>query len=246
MDAKVGEPRRGWGCPSHGVIASYLEQRLDAREKSRFEDHLADCDFCLGLIGGLARQQKTREPVEVPDFLVRQAISLAPVKGKQGLPRRGALVPALASLVVAGAVLLNSPQPGNFVPRVSAPTVEKVRQPEVAPKPPGQHSEESDIRSLKAATLKLLLLEPRPESVVRRKGLQFRWKPLGGAAYYEIRVLDSQGDAVWQRQTSNSAAQLPSELPLQPGKYFVWVHVYFKDGRMIKSDTIGFTVANSS
>jgi hypothetical protein len=89
----------------------------------------------------------------------------------------------------------------------------------------------------------LEVLEPQPESVVLRNRLRFRWKPVGDAAYYELRVANSEGDLMWQGQGSSPKAQLPPELPLQPGNYFVWVRAYLHDGRTIKSEPVPFTIA---
>jgi len=236
--------RRRWNCPSDIQVASYLEQRLEPTERSHFEAHLADCDFCLAMVGELVPQQSASDPVDVPARLLRQAIDSVPVQATWRISlRRWALVPALASIVVAGAVLLRSPQARHFMPSASVPR-EKAG-PSVAAQPSAQSQEEKDIRGSNSSPA-LQLLEPRSESVVQREGLKFRWQPMGDVAYYEIRVMDSQGDLVWQAQRSNPSAQVPSNVSIQPGKYFVSVHAYLKDGRTVRSDSVAIIVGGSS
>jgi hypothetical protein len=245
IDARARKTaRRTWNCPSDTAVASYLEQRLEQKERSRFEAHLADCDFCLGIIGDLVRQQRASEPVEVPARLVQRAIDAVPIKANWGLTWRWVLAPALAGVVVASAVLLRSPQPRHSVPSASAPVVEKARPPVAIPQAQLQRPEEPIVRSLKTAAPRLQLLEPRSESVVPREALRFRWRPMANAAYYELRVVNSEGDLMWQGQESKSSAQLPPDVSLRPGKYFVWVHAHLNDGRTIKSETTGFTIAS--
>jgi len=237
--------RQRWSCPSDSQVASYLEQRLDREEKSRFEAHLADCDFCLGVIGDMVRQQRASEPVEAPARLVHQAIDAVPVKASWRLTGRWVLAPALASIVVASAVLFRSPRARDSVPSVSPSMVEKARPPAVTPQPQSQRPEKSSVRNLKTSALRLQLLQPHSESVVPREGFRFRWRPLENVAYYEIRVVNSEGDLVWRGQESKPAAQLPPDLSLRPGRYFVWVYAYLNDGRTVKSDAIAFSIRNS-
>src|ERR1700756_3729791 len=76
--------RRGLNCPSAEQVAAYLDQRLAADDKARFEAHLAHCDFCIGLISSLVQQPEAKEQIEVPAALVRQAINGVPEKASAG------------------------------------------------------------------------------------------------------------------------------------------------------------------
>jgi hypothetical protein len=238
---------RRWTCPSAEQVAAYLEQRLAADDKARFEVHLASCDFCIGLISSLVRQQEAEKQVEAPGLLVRQAIDAVPEKASARRSWRWMFAPALATIVVASAVLLKSPRPAQFAsPNLSAPAVEQTAPPGPVLQSQSRPPRTPEVRSLKTPASSLQLLEPPSGSTVRGEGLRFRWKAVAKAAYYEIRVVNSEGDPVWRAESTDAAAQVPTDLSLRPGKYFVWVRAYLSDGRTLKSDTIAFRIASSS
>ena len=234
--------RRSWKCPSDTRVVAYLEQRLKAEERARFEDHLSDCDFCLDVIGGLVRQQRTLEQPEAPAGLVAKAGAL-PVKTWWRVSRPWILVPALAALVVAVVVLLGPLQHGRTAASIFVPSVEKSRPPVALLKNPSQPSEEQYVRKLATPVETVEVLEPQSESVVLRDRLRFRWRAVGNAAAYEVRVVNAEGDLLWQGQDSKAAAQLPPDFPVPPGAYFVWVRAFLNDGRTIKSDPVPFTIS---
>lgn len=233
--------RRRWKCPSDGRVVAYLERRLDPKERSHLEAHLADCDFCLDIIGGLVRQQRTLELPEAAPHLVDKAANALPAKTRWRISRRWMMIPVFTALLVAAVVLLRSLQPGRSSPSISATAIEKSRPPVALLQTPSQPLEEQYVRRLTPVQM-VEVLEPQPQWVVRRERLRFRWKPVGDAAYYELRVANSEGDLIWQGQESSTAAQLPADLPVRPGAYFVWVRAFLHDGRTIKSDPVPFTI----
>ena len=235
---------RGWRCPSAEQVAAYLEQRLGAKDKASFEEHLAHCDFCIGLISSLVRQQKAEEPVEAPAHLVRQAIDAVLEKASAGRAWRWVLAPALTTIVVASAVLLKSPQPAQVTPP-NVPIVEKAAPPTPVTKSQSRPPVMPEVRSLKTPTTSLQLLEPRSGSIVHGE-LRFHWKAVAKAVYYEIRVVNAEGDPVWRAESTDPAAQLPAGFSLHPGKYFVWVLAHLSDGRTVKSEAVAFRIANAS
>ncbi len=235
--------RRRWSCPSDTRVAAYLEQTLEPRERSRFEEHLADCDFCLGMVGALVRQQRASEPVEAPVRCLEKASSGAPTEASWAPFRRWVLVPALASIVVAIAVMLWVPHHGKFAGSTSARMIGKATPAGALQQRPSQPSDEQYVRKLRTPSIKEELLEPKSDSVVSREGLRFRWTPVGNADYYEVRVVDSEGDLLWQGQESTPKVQLPHHIAVPPGKYFVWVRVYLHNGSTIISEPVPFTVS---
>lgn len=234
--------RRRWNCPSDTRVVAYLEQRLKAKEKSRFEAHLSDCDVCLDMIGGLIRQQRTSEPPEAPAHLVDTAADALPVKTGRQTSWRWVLVPAFAALVVAAVVLLRPLQPGRPSASIFVPSVEKSRPPVALLKPASPPTEEQYVRKLATPVETVEVLEPQSESVVLRERLRFRWRVVGNASY-EVRVVNAEGDLLWQGQESKPTAQLPPDFPVPPGPYFVWVRAFLNDGRTIKSDPVPFTIS---
>src|SRR3972149_7977624 len=69
--------RRSWRCPEETKLAAYVEAGLTAREKSRLEAHLSDCDFCLSPVAFLLRTQDMTAVDPVPDWLLLRARAMA-------------------------------------------------------------------------------------------------------------------------------------------------------------------------
>lgn len=231
--------RRRLSCPSNARVAAYLEQRLDLKERSRFEAHLSDCDFCLDTIGGLVRQQRAPELAEAPAHLVDKAANALPAKAGWRLTRRWMLVPAFAVLVVAAGVVLRSLQTEQPAASISS---EKSRPSVAVLQAPSQPREEQSVRKVTPVQM-VEVLDPQPQSVVLRERLRFRWKAVVNVTYYELLVVNAEGDLLWQGQESNPTAQLPPNLLVQPGAYFVWVRAFLHDGRTVKSDPVPFTIS---
>lgn len=234
--------RRRLTCPSSARVAAYLEQRLDLKERSRFEAHLSDCDFCLDTIGGLVRQQRNPELSEAPAHLIDQAANTLPTQTRWQVSRRWVLVPACITVVIAAVVLLLTPQSERSLASLSTPAIEKSRPAVALLQPPSQSPEEQYVRKLSPVQM-VEVLEPLPQSVVLRGRLRFRWKAVANATYYELRVVNAEGDVLWQGQESNPTTQLPPNLPVRSGAYFVWVRAFLNDGRTIKSDPVPFTIS---
>jgi hypothetical protein len=235
--------QRRWNCPSDRRIAAYLENGLEPKERLRLEAHLADCDFCLAMVGALVRQQRTPELSEAPADLVDKAAYALPANTGRRISRRWVVVPAFITIVVVAVVLLGLPQHRGASASMSAPAVEKPWPPVALLQPPSQSTEEHYVRKLTTPGEIVEVLEPQSESVVLRERLRFRWKAVANVAYYELRVANAEGDLLWQGQESNTTAQVPPDLPVRPGAYFVWVRAFLHDGRTIKSDPVPFTIS---
>jgi hypothetical protein len=88
------------------------------------------------------------------------------------------------------------------------------------------------------------LLSPRDGAVLRRGELEFRWRPVGEALFYEVSVMTAAGDLVFERQTSDARLALPADVPLTRGaKYFVSVRAHLRQGKTSKSDPVSFRFA---
>jgi anti-sigma factor RsiW len=48
------------------LVTDYLEDRLDARDRARFEAHLAECDGCAGYLDDMRSMLATMGTVELP------------------------------------------------------------------------------------------------------------------------------------------------------------------------------------
>src|ERR1051326_8945377 len=237
--------RRRWNCPSDSQIAGYLEHRLKPEEKVRFESHLADCAYCLSTISALVRQRRASEPVKVPAHLYHGALDTVPVRTGWRLSWKWALVPALASLVVIISIWRRSPQTERLVASAPVPAVVVEQSPQAVPQIQLPTAEKPQVRKLATGKPALQMLEPTPNSVWQKQEVRFRWRPVANATYYEVRVVNSEGDSVWKAQGSNPTVQLPPDLSLPPGKYFVWVRAYLNNDRTVNAAARAFWVRSS-
>jgi hypothetical protein len=137
------------------------------------------------------------------------------------------------------AVVLRKPQQLVIVsrPAPAAPVIAKSEPPPVLQTP---------VKNLvrKYATPELLptIISPQSGTIMRGERLQFRWEPIPQSRNYEVHVVRADGDLVWKRQTDKSALQLPAEVSLEDGSYFVWITAYLENGRTTKSAPVRFLV----
>jgi len=86
------------------------------------------------------------------------------------------------------------------------------------------------------------LIFPGDGRVVRPSELILKWKVVPHARYYEIHVVTSEGDPVWQSDSERTDAKLSPDITLKDGTYFVWITAYLDDGRVQKSTPVRFVV----
>ena len=232
--------RRSWGlkCPGDDVLAGYLDGALNYAARTQIESHLADCASCRNLIGDVAMIQRS-DDMPMPLGLKQRAIaSTAPSRKRS----RWILIPAaatgMACVLIAG-VLLRGPK-NQKAPISPSPVASVVAKSETPPTP-GQ-ADPNIVR--KGPSLESLptLISPREGSVTGLNKLVFSWKPVARARYYEIHVVTSEGDPVWQGQSNKTDANLASGAVLKDGTYFVWITAYLADGRVEKSAAVSFVV----
>jgi hypothetical protein len=89
------------------------------------------------------------------------------------------------------------------------------------------------------------LVSPKQDSVVALEQLVFKWKSVPRSRYYEIHVVTSEGDPVWEGQSDRAVLKFPGDLILKDGPYFVWISAYLDDGRVQKSAPVRFLVTAS-
>jgi hypothetical protein len=145
---------------------------------------------------------------------------------------------AIALLAIVTVVLRKPQQLVNVSP--SAPAGPLVAKSEPLP---AFHTPVKDVVR-KRATLELLpiILFPQADSVMHSHKPQFRWKAIPQSRTYEVRVVRSDGDLVWEGQTDKSALQVPAEVSFQNGSYFVWITAHLENGRTAKSAPVRFLV----
>lgn len=234
--------RRGWRCPDDAVVAAYMDGVVDAASRSRIESHLTDCPYCRSLVADVVTMQRFDAPA-LPLGLTQRAIALLAPKSRRG---RWIVVPAVAmagaTFVVIATLVLRSPQQV-IVPNTAAPAAPVLAKSEPAPtlSPPVADM----VRKLASAAVLPSVVSPRPDKAVQSDQLEFKWKAVPRSRYYEIHVVTSEGDLVWEGQSEEPVLRLPGDVTLKDGPYFVWISAYLTDGRVQKSGTVRFQVAAS-
>lgn len=236
-----GIASRKWKCPQDGEIAAYLDGVADGTVKSRVESHLAECEYCRGLVADVVRIQRFDAPA-VPLSLTQRAIALvAPKSGRAHWFLWPAATVAGTAMVIA-TLMLRSPQQ-LIVPSPSAPAAPVIAKSE--PAPTVSRPDRDIVRKLAPTGLLPTLISPKQDNVVAREQLEFKWKPVPQSRYYEIHVVNSEGDLVWEGPSDQVVLKLPGDLTLREGPYFVWISAYLYDGRIQKSAPVRFLVTAS-
>jgi hypothetical protein len=139
-------------------------------------------------------------------------------------------------------MILEKPQTLS-IPLWPAPSVPVISKSEPAVSPgPARSGLVRNLRSLESVPT---ITFPPADKVIARERLEFRWKEVPDSLYYEVRVLTSEGDLIWEDDSSKTDVKLPTDLPLAAGKYFVRVSAAMANGHMRKSNPVAFQVASS-
>jgi hypothetical protein len=238
-----GSPHRGWKCPSDERIAAYLDAAVDSTTRSRLESHFADCEYCRALVAELAKVQRDHEMPSLPPGLVQRAVALVPPKSTRihWLRAPAAAMAGTAFLVVA-AVVLRSPEQ-LIIPSPSTPAAPVIAKSEPGPTLIAPAHE--IVRKPSFADLLPSVVSPHPGSIVVRERLEFQWKTVPHSRYYDVHIVTSEGDPVWEGQSEGSVLQPPADVTLNDGSYFVWITAYLENGREAKSVPVKFSLASS-
>lgn len=259
--------RRGWRCPDEIQLAAYVARRLSSSARNSIEAHVADCDFCLSQVAFLTQSADWANSVEVPARLLSGARNLVARRPSGVLNwgwRWAATTAAVACFALLFSVIVlrlrsqesgsttsgplvaqqNQPQPVTS-PQISvAPPAVRLepRQPVQTPK--GKSTGTPAVRSEATENLLPKLISPRNGAVVRREDLEFRWKPVSDAIFYEVRVMSAEGDLIFVEQTEDTRLKLGSTERLLPGtKYFVVARAHLRQGKAAKSSVVSFRTA---
>lgn len=147
-----------------------------------------------------------------------------------------------AALVVIATVMLHGPRQ-LIVPSPSTPpqfVIAKSQPPPAVGRP-----DRNIVRKLAPTGLLPTLVSPKQDSVVTREQLEFTWESVPRSRYYEVQVVTSEGDPVWEGQTERAVLKFHGDLVLKDGPYFVWILAYSDDGRVQKSAPVRFLVTAS-
>ena len=235
-------PTRRWTCPDDETIAAYVDNSLSHTTKARIEFHLSKCERCRVIVTDVVKLQRELE-LPVPPFeLARRPVQFTPpVSPRSRWIWAPAAAMALIVLITAIISLLRGPQKllVSSPPPPTAPLVAKAEPLTVSRTPPREI-----LRKPQLSEALPVMLSPHPDSAVVREHLEFNWTPVSHSRYYEINVVTSDGDLLWEGQTEKPVLRLPSNIVLKRGSYFVWITAYLADGRVTKSSPVRFVVKN--
>ena len=205
-------------CADDHEIAAYVDGALGEVERSRLEQHFADCGRCLDLIGILSR---TREGTAAPEALAAQARHSSPPIRKKW----PSLLPGLAAaaaLVLAFAVLLDPAQEQAAI-----------------------HSDEPRATRATPGAPALEVLAPAPGAVISASGLVVRWTAVSGSSYYLVRIVTETGELVSEHRVTGTEWRPASDVKLEPGReYFVRVDAHPADLKSVSSSHVPFSIVN--
>jgi len=238
----TGQKRRtgGWFCPDTNLIAAYLDGSLEDARRARLESHLSDCEYCRSLVGDVGKMQREAAPA-APPALVGKALDLVPQTSGRS---RWIFAPLAAAGAVActvvAALLLRTPEHPALplAPTPAAPLIAKA-----GPLP--KVSTQETVRKLTPPQPLPSVISPRADSVLSGRSVDFRWKTVRHARYYQVQIVTFEGEPVWQGRSAGTNLSLPGDLVLKDGKYFVWISAMMENGRVEKSDPVGFRIASS-
>ncbi len=231
---------RKWSCPGDHTIAAYADGVLNEYRRAWLEFHLSGCQRCRVLVADIIKAQRESDGPMPPLHVIQKAIGLQerrPVSRRWVWAPVGALA-AIALLAIV-TVVLHKPQQLVVVspPAPAAPLIGKSES------APVLHAPIRDVVR-ERATPELLptVISPQSGGVMRSDRLRVIWKDVPHTRDYEVRVVNSDGDLVWQARTDKSALQLPSDVTVKDGAYFVWITAYLDDGRIAKPAPVRFQV----
>jgi hypothetical protein len=234
-------PKRRWTCPPDDAIASFVDGTLPENKKAGLELHLCSCEHCRQIVADVVKAQREMDLAPPPSALVYKAIRAASL---EQISRRWYWIPAgvvatIVAMLLAISGLLRQPNqaaiPPSHIPL--APLVAR-NSPEARPiKPvPDVVRKQTTIEALPS------IIFPQSGSVVGNERLRFSWKQVPHARSYQVRLVTSDGDIVWEGETQKTILTLPADFTLKDGSYFVWITSYVANGRKIKSSPVGFVV----
>jgi putative zinc finger protein len=233
-------PARKWSCPEDNKLAAYADSALRDMRKKWIEFHLSGCPRCRFVVAEAVKAQREQSLPQPPAHLRWKATGLAVPSSAR---RRWIWVPAggLAAVAVLVLAVVFLRRPESLViqtpPSPSAPIIAK-SEPMAAP----ATAIHDIVRKPTSSEVLPSIVLPRPNSVVSRGGLKFGWKAIAQSRYYEVRLVTTDGDLVWQGQTERSNLQMPADIAVRDGSYFVWITAHLADGRTAKSGPVKFVL----
>jgi hypothetical protein len=255
--------RRGWRCPDELQLTAYVERQLTGPVHDSIEGHLADCEFCRDQVAFLAQAADWTMSEEIPGIALRKARDL--VTPKSGHLRVWGWRWAVAGAAAVSFVLLVTFIALRFqrqkVNAPSEPLLAQQHQPELAPiletrpaiaRPSPKRSIEQprsaqpvapETRRENQPRLPIVVF-PGDGATVGKSEIDIRWKPFADADFYDVRVVTTEGNLVFEGSTGDTHLRISDDSQLHRGaKYLVSVRAHLRQGTSVKSKYISFHIS---
>jgi len=231
-----------WGCPGDDVLAAYLDGTLDPAAKNKAELHLANCAACCSLIADVAAMRRS-QPRPLPFGLEQRAVAVTSPRRNAG---RRVLIPVTTALVIAlslaAMLLMTAKKEISTIPTSKvAPIVARTEPPPSLSVP----ATSNIVRQSGPSDPIPGLIFPQENAVIKPGELFMKWKAVPRARYYEVHLVDAEGEPLWQGESQAASTGVPGTVMLKDGAYFVWIAAYIEDGRVQKSSPVRFVVNSS-
>lgn len=212
-------------CPESGVLAAFVDEALDEKERVEVRRHLIQCDSCFESVSHLLELKDQPVP-DLPVYLERKAKQLGKRRPDVAVPAFGwRLAGSLAVLCVAVALGIgywNSSEP-------SAPLSEPSGGVRV-------------VRGAASTRPSFVLKTPAAGDVLERGSTDFSWEEVSDATAYRVSVVDLEGSLIWQNRFGPALSAVAPEASLEPGTYYASVEALMPDGRVARTDFVRFEV----
>jgi len=207
-------------CLRPRQLAAWMDGGLCDTEHKSAEQHLADCDFCLNQLALLLRSEDSSSTASLPASVTERAERMA----VQPLRRsHGYRVWATAAVVILAVGLISI----QWMPDVSAPGESPLQQ----------------TRYIDRGRQEPRLLAPDSGSMIRPVDQVFRWTPVPGSLFYDVRLVSLDGDLLLRERVDGTRWLIPQSLVLKAGEeYYVRVDAYLSDAKFLSSEHVLFTV----
>jgi hypothetical protein len=226
--------RRGRRCPDEARLAAFVDGTLADAARDSVVSHLADCAFCCGQVGFLARAGELGSPLPVPAEL----LSLAQGEGASLVRHLRPAAVLAASVTVVATMLL-------FVQRerqASQPNLFRDARSDVSV--PAAPPAERIVRNGRRPADTPLLVSPAEGEIVPRAVLLLRWQEAPGALFYTVQLVDVRGNVAWEGRTEGTSLAVPPAAALTSGqRFFAWVIAHLSSGATVRSPAVGFRLA---
>lgn len=235
----AGLMRGQWVCPNEQRLAEFADGVLPDRLRSPLEFHLSHCQRCRVLLSDVIKAKRESDPVFPSLAVIQKAEAICQRTPTVWQWMRVPLAAFATATIILVAIffVLRKPQElaHSLTPTVSSPPAANVGHGTA----PAETLPDVERKPLVHENSPIVLF-PRSRSVIRERTLTIRWRPISGSPLYRVTLTTSNGDLVWEGQSEAASLEIPANVDLKDGAYFVWIAADTTDGRTLKSIPVRF------